>query len=361
MQNKTNIHIEQARHSRISEVDFDRLEFGLMPTDHMLVAKYEAGRWGEVRIEPFRDLQLSPFTLVLHYAQTIFEGLKAFRMEDGNICLFRPEENWARMNRSAERMCLPKLPLALFMEGLDALVRLDHTWVPTGKDKALYIRPVLFASEARLGVKAAEECLFLIVCSPVPEIYPEALKVRVETHYARAARGGTGAAKCGGNYAAALYPTLLAKEAGFDQVLWTDARQHEFVEESGTMNVAFVVDDSLFTPPLSDSILPGITRDAILRLAPDVGLTVREEGVSLDRLKRWIESGRLKEAFGMGTAAVVAPFQAISMEGEAYAVDTPEKGYAQKLKKRLNDIRYGRQEDPHGWNYIIEVKNGNGK
>lgn len=355
METKENIHIQRNSRSRVSETDFDRLEFGAVPTDHMLVAKYAGGRWQEARIEPFRDLQLSPFTLVLHYAQTIFEGLKAFRMEDGNICLFRPEQNWARMNRSAERMCLPKLPRSLFMEGLEQLIRLDHAWVPRGRDKALYIRPLLFASEARLGVKAADECLFLIVCSPVPEIYPAPLRVKVETHYVRAAPGGTGAAKCGGNYAGALYPTMLAKEAGFDQVLWTDARQHQFIEESGTMNVGFIVDDTLFTPPLSDSILAGITRDAIVRLAPEVGLTVREEEIAISRLRGWLENGRLQEAFGMGTAAVVAPFREITVEGEAYSIGTPEDGYAQRLKEQLNDIRYGRREDRFNWNYVIEL------
>lgn len=350
-----NFEITKTTKSHLSEVNFEKLEFGAVPADHMLIAKYNRGQWEDARIEPFHDLRLSPFALVLHYSQTIFEGLKAFRMDDDRINIFRPDQNYERMLRSAERMCLPAIPRDLFMDGMKQLIALDHAWVPRKKEMSLYIRPFLFASEGKIGVKPGDECLFMIVTSPVPPFYPRPLKVRMETHYVRAARGGTGAAKCGGNYAGSLYPAKLAKQAGFDQVIWTDGVSHQFVEESGTMNVLFVIDGKVVTPPLSDSILAGITRDSLLTLARDLGIPVEERPVSVEEVRTALRNGRLTEAFGAGTAAIVAPLEQITIGEEDYRLEVSPDKIMFRLKNALEDIRMGRTEDKYGWNHVVET------
>ncbi len=349
-----NLDVSRTKQSRLDEVDFENLEFGAIPGDHMLIARYRHGEWEDARIEPFHDLRLSPFALVLHYSQTIFEGLKAFRMDDGRINVFRPDRNYERMLRSAERMCLPEIPRDLFIDGMMQLISLDRAWVPRQKDMALYIRPFLFASENKLGVKPADECLFMIVTSPVPPFYPRPLKVRMETHFVRAAPGGTGAAKCGGNYAGALYPAKLAKEDGFDQVIWTDACHHQFVEESGTMNLMFVIDGKVVTPPLSDSILAGITRDTLLTLARDLNIPAEERPISVEEVRTALRNGRLTEAFGAGTAAVVAPIEQITIGEEDFRLNVTADKTMFRLRAALDDIRMGRVADRYGWNWVVE-------
>jgi branched-chain amino acid aminotransferase len=354
METTTVVNIHRTGQSRLPASGPDLSEFGRTPTDHMFIARYAGGEWGEARIEPFQDLRLSPFTLALHYAQTIFEGLKAFRRADGRVSIFRAEANWERMNFSAARMCMPSIPRELFMEGLIELTRLDQDWTPVEEGAALYLRPFMFASDARLGVHVGREYLFLIVATPVREIYPHPLKVKVELKYARAVKGGTGAAKCGGNYAGALYPTMLAQREGFDQVLWTDGRYHRFIEESGTMNVMCVIDDKLVTPPLNDAILAGITRDSLLNLARDMDIPVEERPLSVAELESTLADGRLTEAFGVGTAAVVAPIQEIAVRERRYSLSPRLDNVMFRLKRRLNDIRTGKLEDTRGWNWVID-------
>lgn len=349
------IQIIRTKASRLPTVDFNHLEFGKVPTDHMFVVRYAGGAWQEPRIEPFADLRLSPFALVLHYAQTIFEGLKAFRMDDGRINVFRPERNAERLNQSAVRMCMPTLPAELFLEGMDELLRIDEGWVPPSDKGSLYLRPLMFATEPKIGVKAADEYLFLILASPVGDFYDHPLRVRVETHFVRAAKGGTGAAKCGGNYAGSLYPAMLAKKDGYDQVLWTDGRNHEFLEESGTMNVGFIIDGKLITPPLSDSILPGITRDSVLTLAPALDLETEEYPITVAELEDALRSGRLTEGFGIGTAAVITPFREIAVGDHHYPLTIREDSTAYRIKSYLNDLRMGRRKDPYGWNHIVSL------
>ncbi len=360
------IPVQRTGASRLHTVDWDNLEFGKYFTDHMLVCDYTDGEWREPKIVPFGDLQLSPVALALHYGQTIFEGMKAFRMEDGAINIFRPQKHYERLSLSAERMCMPVIPQEIFIEGLARLVDLDRAWVPGGEGSSLYIRPFMIATEARLRVKVSNNYRFVIVASPAGSYYQQSVRVKVERDFVRAARGGTGYAKCGGNYGASMYPTQRAKDEGYDQVLWTDGKEHRFIEESGAMNVLFVLDGTLVTPPLSDSILDGVTRDSLLTLAVRQGIPVAERPVDVEELRAAFESGRISEAFGSGTAAVISPIGVIGIDGEDYALPTvadrpgtfpgsaPEGGLGPWLKEALEDIRYGRAADTEGWNFIVK-------
>jgi len=348
------IPITKASRSRIKEVDFTNLEFGKHIADHMFIADYAEGEWQNIRIIPYGNLSLSPAILGLHYGQTVFEGMKAFRMIDGRISIFRMDKHWERMNKSLHRMCMPQIPEDLFISAVHKLVKVDRQWVPKQEDSSLYIRPLVFATEVRLGVKVSDEYKFIILNSPVGPYYPKPLRVKVETEYVRAAEGGTGYAKCGGNYGGSFYAAYLAKKQGFDQVLWTDSKEHKYFDEAGTMNLMFIFDGTLVTPPISTAILDGVTRASILELARDMNVPYEERRVSIAEVKDAIKKGILKEAFGAGTAAVVAPIKTISIYGKDY--DLPawnENSFMIKVKNQLSDIRTGRQPDLHGWNYII--------
>lgn len=348
------IPVQKVRQSRLHEVDFDRLEFGKYISDHMLVCDYAYGSWGEPSIVPYANLSLSPSALALHYGQTVFEGMKAFRMRDGRINIFRIDKHYDRFAKSLERMCMAVPPKEVFTEGLLQLIALDKNWVPAKKGDALYLRPFLFASEARFGVKIAEEFRFITFTGPVPSLYADPIRVKVETHYVRAAKGGTGAAKCGGNYGASFLPTLQARQEGYDQVIWTDGRENKFIEESGTMNIMLVIDNKLVTPALSDSILDGVTRDSLLTLANDMGYVTEERPVTVAELENGLQSGSITEAFGAGTAAVVAPIQTICINGKDYQL--PEYNSDKllfRLKEQLEQVRTGELPDVHGWNYVI--------
>jgi branched-chain amino acid aminotransferase len=291
---------------------------------------------------------------VLHYGQSIFEGMKAFRMRDGRVNIFRIDRHHERLNASLDRMCMPPVPYDLFEAALHHLIKLDEAWVPAGEDVALYIRPFIFASEARFGVKVSEEYNFIIVTGPVPTLYQQPIKVKVERKYIRAAKGGTGYAKCSGNYGGAYYPTQKAKEEGFDQVLWMDAFEHQYIEESGTMNLMFVLDGKLVTPPLSDSILDGITRDSLLTIAKDLGIETEERQVNINEIVKTIKDKKRIEAFGAGTAAVVAPISVIGVDGELYHLPAYNSDSIMfRLKRELEAIRTGRKEDVNGWNNVI--------
>lgn len=353
METILNIPVHKAETVATHQYDLNKLPFGKVPTSHLFLARYSGGEWADARIEPFHKLSLSPFALCFHYGQTVFEGMKAFRMHDGNISIFRPAKHHERFNRSLERMGMPHVPYELFLEGMRLLIATDAEWTPDSPGAALYIRPFVIATEERLGVKISDEYLFLIVCTPVGPYYARPIRVRVETNYIRAAEGGTGYAKCGGNYGGALLPTKEALDAGFDQVLWTDAGRKEFIEESGTMNVMFIIDGILITPPVSSTILDGVTRDSILALARDRGITVQERLISYHELEAAFGQGLRVEAFGAGTAAVVAPIESVTIGERTYNCYLAADAAMYAFKTELEAIRAGNQEDPHGWNEVV--------
>ena len=329
--------------------------FGKVPTDHMFIAEYKNGKWSEGRLMRFQKISLSPFALCFHYGQTVFEGMKAFRMKDGRLNIFRPLKNFERMNLSLERMCMPPLPEELFMRGVMQMAEADNKFIDDDEDASLYIRPLVFASEERIGVKVSDEYLFIVMCSPAKKYFMNPIKVKVETKFTRAAEGGTGFAKCGGNYGAAYYPTHLARLQGFDQVIWTDGIRHEYIEESGTMNVIFLIDGTLITPALSGTILDGITRDSMLTLARNKGIKVEERKISVKEIQDAFESGKTIEACGVGTAAVVAPIELIDINGKKYHPHIGEDSTMAKLKRQLLEIRLGIQKDENGWNHIVKT------
>lgn len=342
--------ITKAETSRIDSVDFDNLPFGNTFTDHMLLCEYSDGKWGDIEIKPFGPLSFTPALHTLHYGQALFEGQKAYYMEDGSIGIFRPEMNARRLNHSAHRLLMPEFPIERFMAGLKALVDLDRKWVPQKDGFALYLRPFMFGSSEFVAARPSEKYTFCIICSPVGPYYAGNVKVKVEEQYTRSASGGVGSTKCAGNYGGAFFPTEQAKQEGYTQVIWTDHKDHELIEESGTMNIAFVIDGKFITPPLSDRILAGITRDSILTLLRDRGIMeVEERPVKVEEVVAAAREGRLQEAFGMGTAAVVSQINSIGYRGEDFEIPVPQDGFAMQIKKELTDLRMGRSEDPYGW------------
>jgi branched-chain amino acid aminotransferase len=335
------------------------LGFGRYFADRMFRMKYtEEKGWHDAEIVPYQPLPLDPAAMVLHYGQEIFEGQKAYRWDDGRIAMFRPDANAARMNRSAQRMCMPTIPVEDQMQATRALVGQLADWVPPAPS-TLYVRPTMIASEAALGVRAAKEYLYYIICSPVGPYFPKGfapVRVKAEPAYVRAVEGGTGDAKCGGNYASSLLAQSIAKHEGFEAVLWLDAKEHRFVEEIGAMNILFVVEGRLVTSPLHGSILPGITRDSILHLAAAEGMSVKERGLSIQELTQGIERGVVTEAFGAGTAAVVTPVGAVGWGGTDYVISGNEVGpITQHFYKTLTDFQYGKIGDPYGWMRTVEV------
>lgn len=344
------IAIKRTEHSRLPETDLDNVVFGRVFSDHMFVMDYQDGQWQQPTIVPFAKLQMSPAALVLHYCQTIFEGLKAYKTPDGHVNLFRPTANIARMNHSAHRMCMPEIPEDIFLEGLKTLVKMDSGWIPTDEEGALYIRPVLFASDEYIGVRPSEGYRFIIFTCPVRGYYKDAVRVKIETEYSRAFPGGTGEAKCGGNYAASLYPAKLAADQGFHQLLWTDSVSHKYFEESGTMNVFFRIGDTLLTPETSGTILKGVTRDSIIQIAQKEKLPIEVRKVSVEEVVKAIRDGSMKEAFGAGTAATIAHIASIAYEGVEYKLpDVHDRPFANHVGQVLDDIRRGRTADPFGW------------
>jgi len=346
--------VRRTTQSRLQDVDFDKLGFGNYISDHMLISNFSNGHWDTPQVIPFGNLSLSPTTLALHYGQAVFEGMKAFKLEDGRVNLFRIHKHYERFMKSINRMCMAPVPEEIFIEGLRKLVEVDNNWIPTATGSSLYIRPLMFASEAKFGVKVSDEYCFLAFTGPVSAAFAQPIRVKVETNYIRAARGGTGFAKCAGNYGGAFLPTQKAKEAGFDQVLWTDAKENKFIEESGMMNAMFVIDGVLVTPPLSDSILDGITRDSLLTLASDLGVVFEERPVGVAELENAFRQNTISEAFGAGTAAVVAPIATIHINGVDHHLPTygPD-AVMYKLKNKLEAVRTGKDEDKHGWNFLV--------
>lgn len=344
------IEVQRAKRSRLEEVDFDHLPFGKVYTDHMFIADFQDGDWRNPRIIPYRKITVSPATPAIHYGQSIFEGLKAHRGPSGEALVFRPHDNWLRLNRSAERMCMAPVPEDLFMDSLTELIALDRSWIPTAKGSSLYVRPFMFSGDEYIGIRPSLSFTYMVILSPVGFYYSRPVKVRIETHFTRAAQGGTGYAKAGGNYGGAIYPAKLAQADGYDQLIWTDARDHQYIEESGTMNVMFVIDGTLVTPALSDSILAGITRDSVLTLARSWHMPVEERKVTVKEVIAAAESGTLTEAFGVGTAATIAPIESLAFEDRDYVLPALTKtAFSRRVYDELDGIKHGTRPDNFGW------------
>ncbi len=334
--------------------DESKLGFGNIFTDHMFLMDFDRPKgWHSPRIEPYGDLSLDPAAMALHYGQEIFEGLKAYRGKDNGIYLFRARDNFIRMNRSAARLCMPEMDVDFVLEAMKQLILLDQDWVPRSQGTSLYIRPTMLATEPHLGVRPADQYLFFIIIGPVGAYYKEGLnpvKIYVEDFYVRAAIGGTGEAKTAGNYAASLLAAEKAKEKGFTQVLWLDAAERKYVEEVGTMNMFFVIDDEVITAPLTGSILPGITRDSVIQIVKSWGIKFSERSLAIDEVIEAAKSGRLKEAFGTGTAAVISPVGQITYKDEDFIIADGKMGeLSQKLYEEIVAIQYGEKQDPYGW------------
>jgi branched-chain amino acid aminotransferase len=345
-------------------VDEAKLGFGQIFSDHFFNVKYKEGKgWYDPIIEPYRQLMLDPTAMCLHYGQEIFEGLKAYRGQDGAIYLFRPMENIKRMNSSAERLCMPPIDENLFLEAMKKLVILEKDWIPHGAGTSMYIRPTMIATEAALGVHPSNEYLFFIVVGPVGAYYPQGFsptKMYVSEEYVRAVRGGIGHVKAAGNYAASLYASRIATNMGYTQVLWLDSVEKKYVEEVGTSNIFFLIGDELTTPPLGGSILPGVTRNSVITLARHLGTKVVERPISIEEVIATSQSGSLKEAFASGTAAVVSPVGQIHFRGKEYLINGGKTGVlAEKLYNEILQIQYGLKEDPFGWR--VKISDGKKK
>jgi branched-chain amino acid aminotransferase len=344
------INIEKIKKSRVSEYDINNVPFGKTFSDHMFIAEYADGKWQNAAIMPYRDVPMSYAMAALHYGQAIFEGMKAYKNDNNEVSLFRPLENFKRLNKSAQRMAMPELPEDIFMSGLMELLRIDSGWVPTGEFGSLYIRPFMIATDEALGVRISDTYKFVILTCPAGKYYAEPIKVLVETNYYRAVKGGVGYVKAAGNYGRSLYPTKLAQQKGYQQVIWTDSETQAHFEESGTMNVMFVIDDTLITPAISDTILDGVTRSSVLTLARDWGMKVEERKVSIDEVFEAHKKGTLKEVFGCGTAATIAQIIAIGHNGQDFMLPpVSERKFSTRIDDTLRNIRKGKEEDKFGW------------
>lgn len=349
----SDIEIIKAATSKIDQIDFEKITFGSVFTDHMLVCDYRNGAWEKPVIKPYEPFVLDPSAKVFHYGQAIFEGMKAYKTEDDSVWLFRPEENYLRMNKSAVRMCMPELPETVFIDGLKELVKLDQAWVKKGKGNTLYLRPFMIAIGSGVIAQPSTQYRFCVIMSPAKAYYSGEVKVLIADYYSRAANGGIGAAKAAGNYSGQFYPTQLAHNAGFQQIIWTDDATHTKLEECGTMNVFFRINDTLYTAPTSDRILDGVTRKSLIDLAKHIGINVEIRPVLVDELVQAAKDGSLKEIFGAGTAAVVSPIAGFQYKDDYFELPKLEKSYAAELKEKLTDIQYKLAEDTFGWTVKI--------
>ena len=341
--------ITKTTHSKIESIDFNNLPFGTVFSDHMLICNYKDGKWGESEISPYGPIPVSPGMQVLHYGQAIFEGMKAFKNEDDKVLLFRKEENFKRFNKSSVRLSIPEIPEDIFMNGLDKLISLDSDWCKNKEGYSLYIRPFVFASGECIKASSSEQFTFIIITSPTTTYYAGEVNVVIEEEYTRAPQGGVGFAKAAGNYAASFYPTKQANAKGFTQLIWTDAKEHKYIEESGTMNIWFRIGEKLITPSLSDSILGGITRDSIITLAESSGIVVEQRRILITEIVEAYNKGTLKEAFGTGTAVTVNPIKSITFREDKMELRTQEDSFALKLKTELQGIQKGSIVDIRNW------------
>ena len=347
--------ITAAQESKINTVDFDNLKFGEIFTDHMFVCDYADGKWKTPEILPYQPIQMDPSSSVFHYGQAVFEGMKAYKDNADGVWLFRPDQNFNRINKSSERLSMPAFPEKFFFEGLEKLLNLDKEWIKKGTGNSLYVRPFVFASQAGVQATASNAYKFMIICSPVSSYYSGGeVHVQVAEKFSRAASGGVGFAKAAGNYAAQFYPTSLALKEGFQQIIWTDASTHEYLEEAGTMNIFFRINDTLITTPTSDRILDGVTRKSILQLAEHLGIKTEVRPVTIHELISSKENGSLKEIFGAGTAVVVSPIKGFGYQNKRYILDDLANSYASLLKEQIVDIQRNAIEDPFGWRHEVK-------
>jgi branched-chain amino acid aminotransferase len=348
------INVQKAERSKLLSMSLEDLPFGKYLTDHMLEADYEDGEWKNVEIKPYQPLLLDPSTAAIHYGQSIFEGLKAYKHDNDEVFIFRPYDNYKRFNVSAERMRMPAVPEEIFIEGMRRLVEIDKNWIPGQEDHALYIRPFMFSTEATLGVKPSEKYKFMIILSPTGPYYSKPMRIYVEEKYVRAAPGGIGYAKAAGNYGASMLATAEAKNSGYDQVLWTDAYEHKYVQEIGTMNVFFIIGNAAFTPDLtSGTILSGVTRESAMTLLKEMGFDVIERQISVDDLIDAHRAKMLYEVFGTGTAATISMIRELRYKDYVIEFDVDRWRTAPELKKRLDGIRSGKVADRFGWLYKV--------
>ena len=343
------IDIVKATSSKIDSVDFENLLFGNIFTDHMLICDFKEGAWQKPIIKPYEPFMIDPSAKVFHYGQAIFEGMKAYKDENDAVWLFRPDENFARFNKSAVRMAMPEVPEDVFIDGLKTILEIDKEWVKKGIGNTLYIRPFMIAIGSGVIAQPSTQYRFMIILSPAKSYYSGEVKVIIAEHYSRAANGGIGAAKAAGNYSAQFYPTKLANAKGFQQIIWTDDATHTKLEEAGTMNVFFRINDTLYTAPTSERILDGVTRKSLIDLAKRDGINVEVRSVLVEELVNAAKDGSLKEIFGAGTAAVVSPIVAFSYQGTEYQLPVVENSFAQQLKEDLTKIQYKLAEDTFGW------------
>ena len=345
--------IEKTSASKLNHVDFENLSFGSVFTDHMFVCNYKEGQWQTPEVLPYQPLSFEPSMSVLHYGQAVFEGMKAYKDEGGKVWLFRPDENFKRINRSSVRLQIPKFPKEYFFEGLKTLLKIDNDWIKPGFGNSLYIRPFVFSSQAGVQASPAKEYMFIIICCPVKAYYGGEVNVLIAEEYSRAADGGIGFTKAAGNYAAQFYPTALAQEQGYQQIVWTDAKSHEYLEEAGTMNIFFRIGDKLLTAPTNDRILDGVTRKSVIQIAKDAGIEVDVRPIKISEIVAASKNNSLKEMFGSGTAVVINPIKSFGYQGVNYKLPEVAHPFASKLKEQIMSIQYNLTSDPHGWRFEV--------
>lgn len=350
METVTDINITRVERSKLNDLNLDNIPFGKYFSDHMLEADYENGEWKNVEIKPYQPLIIQPSLAALHYGQSIFEGIKGYKDSKGDVFVFRPYDNFLRFNLSAERMCMPTIPEEIFMDGLRQLMDLDRSWVPYKEDHSIYIRPLMFSTDTLLGVRPSDTYKFLIILSPSGPYYTTPMKIYVEEKYTRSVKGGVGFSKNAGNYASSMIAAKEAKEKGYDQVLWTDAAEHKWLQEVGMMNVMFIINGVAVTPELSEgTILNGVTRNSAITLLQEMGIEVQERRLSIDEVVEAYKQGVLQEVFGTGTAATIAPIKELGYGDFRMPFDIDSFKIANSLRKRFDDIRYSRIPDTHGW------------
>ena len=342
--------------SRFSSINFDNLKFGKIFSDHMFVSQYIDGIWRDSKILPYGPIDMMPGTQVLHYGQSVFEGMKAFKNQNDDLLVFRQEENFRRLNQSAKRLSIPEIPKEIFFEGLNQLLSIDSDWCIKKEGYSLYIRPFIFASGEGIKASSSDRFTFLIITSPSGQYYNDPLNLIIEEKYTRSARGGVGFTKAAGNYAASFYPTKLANKKGYNQVIWTDAIDHKYIEEAGTMNIWFRIKDTLITPEISDSILSGITRDSILTLSKENNYNIEERKISVDEIIESYRNGDLIEVFGTGTAVAVSPIESITVKDSLLKIPKLKDSFALNLKSQLQSIQNGSLKDKYGWTFKIKKK-----
>jgi len=342
--------ITKIERSKLNDINLENIPFGKYMTDYMLEVDYENGKWQTPEIKPYQPLLMAPSLAAIHYGQSIFEGVKAYKNAEGEPYIFRPLDNFKRFNKSAERMQMPTIPEEIFIDGMKQLIKLDINWIPAKEEHSLYIRPFMFSTDETIGVKPSENYKFMIILSPTGPYYATPMRIYVEEQYVRAVPGGIGFAKAAGNYGGSMFPTAQAKLKGYDQVLWTDAFEHKYVQECGTMNVVFIIGNTAVTPDLSTgTILDGVTRDSVIVLLKEMGLTVEERPLNIDEVIEAHKAGTLKEVFGTGTAATISLIKELRYKDYVMDFEVEKWEVAPKVKKMLNDIRYGKTADIYGW------------